>query len=87
MNWKICLALDACLGLAACKYTLTPGERMTAENGARSYTERLSGKYLSCSATDSDSGGYVTCGGTDGKSSAFEMLCSYQEGAPGRKLK
>lgn len=89
-NLLLCAA--ACLALAACgPYNLTPDEQGRSELGARDFSERSGGSFISCSGQDSDKDGYVTCSvnvkNGSGQIVETDLLCAYSGTARGCKRK
>lgn len=82
--YGLAILIVSAVALVACKYSLQPQERDSAELGGLKYATAAGKKFIACSGEDSNSDGYVTCSMQDA-SGITEMLCSYK--SPGCKLK
>lgn len=88
---KAFAVVAACIVLVACSpspHTLTQAESQTAELGGIKFTQALGQDFVGCSGIDSEPDGYVTCSSKNRETAAVsQIVCSYQSGATGCKMK
>jgi hypothetical protein len=88
---RLIVAASAACALAACSagpHNLTQAEQQTAELGGIKFTQALGQDFLGCSGIDSEPDGYVTCSSKNRETAAVsQIVCSYQSGAAGCKMK